>query len=226
MSALAQHCARMNANGEPKIRLARPITKKDVTSAQVGTVWDKGNRALYCLCQTYPKHTEIDEIIAKVWLIGRAYAASIERRTANTEQNDTFYVDNVAVKMQAADIDAWLQGLSNAEADQGFTAVAVHKKLMDLFKKISGLDKRSLASKYLHFHRPDTFFIYDSRAEGASRKVTPRLKPIRGADNCDVEYRNFMRRCLWLHEHIKKEHGVTLTPREIDNVLLAVSLEK
>lgn len=40
----------------------------------------------------------------------------------------------------------------------------IHKFLTDLFYELTGLNKRSLASKYLHFHCPDLFFIYDSRA--------------------------------------------------------------
>ena len=39
--------------------------------------------------------------------------------------------------------------------------LSMHKFLTDTFGKMTGLKKRSLASKYLHFHCPEKFFIYD-----------------------------------------------------------------
>jgi hypothetical protein len=46
---------------------------------------------------------------------------------------------------------------------------------MDLFAAITQREKRSLASKYLHFHVPHVFYLYDSRARRAITKVVPRL---------------------------------------------------
>ena len=51
------------------------ITKELVDVAQRGTPWDVGNKVLYDLCRLYPRHEQVDQIVAKVWLIGRAYAA-------------------------------------------------------------------------------------------------------------------------------------------------------
>ena len=41
--------------------------------------WSIGNQVLYDLCRRYPYHVVDAEIVATIWLIGRAYAASIER---------------------------------------------------------------------------------------------------------------------------------------------------
>src|SRR5437762_51878 len=61
--------------------------------------WRLGNQALYDLCRKYPRHVDDAEIIAKVWLIGRTYAASIERGKGNAVganvSNDRFYTDHV-----------------------------------------------------------------------------------------------------------------------------------
>ena len=52
--------------------------------------------------------------------------------------------------------------------------VGTHLFLTNAFQDISGQDKRSLASKYLHFHVPNMFYIYDSRAiPGAKSYVNP-----------------------------------------------------
>lgn len=42
--------------------------------------WEYGNSVLYRMCEEEPEHKEIDVIVGKIWLIGRSYAAAIERR--------------------------------------------------------------------------------------------------------------------------------------------------
>ncbi len=56
------------------------ISKDDVEKALSNTAWDLGNQVLYDLCSKHPFHKTPQEIIAKVWLIGRSYAAALERR--------------------------------------------------------------------------------------------------------------------------------------------------
>ena len=130
------------------------------------SVWNLGNEVLYKLCADHPDHTAKDVIIAKVWLIGRAYAAAIERRPEKGEfLGDEFYVELVAPRILDSDIDEWFQELRQDVSGTSSVALKVHKKLTDLLYNITELNKRSLASKYLHFHFPSRFFIYDARAE-------------------------------------------------------------
>jgi hypothetical protein len=58
----------------------RSITIEDIEAIRTKSVWDLGNDILYEMCEKYPGHDEDNEIIAKIWLIGRSYAAAIERR--------------------------------------------------------------------------------------------------------------------------------------------------
>ena len=48
-----------------------------------GAIWNLGNEMLYQLCRDYPDHKAPEVITAKVWLIGRSYAAAIERGDAH-----------------------------------------------------------------------------------------------------------------------------------------------
>src|SRR5438477_314230 len=59
------------------------LTSEFVEGALLEKVWDVGNGVLYDLCAANPEHTRDDVIIAKIWLIGRTYAAAIERRRDN-----------------------------------------------------------------------------------------------------------------------------------------------
>ena len=73
------------------------------------SVWDLGNQVLYRLCRDHPGHTECNVIIAKVWLIGRSYAVSVERRHKETIRGDAFYDQHLAPKIKSENIDAWFQ---------------------------------------------------------------------------------------------------------------------
>ncbi len=203
----------------------RPITKTDVESAQQKWVWDLGNCVLYDLCKNHPEHKLAEEIVAKLWLIGRVYAASIERRRNAEEIGDDFYELKVVPAIRDSHIDMWIASISPTGVPGAPSTIFTHKKLTDLLKEITGLEMRSLASKYLHFHRPDAFYIYDSGASEAINKVAPRLGKIPEitVDACDGEYKDFVRRCVWLRDHIDKTHSIKLTPRQIDKLLIGIA---
>ena len=196
------------------------------TRAILPSAWDKGNDVLYGMCTQHPFHTDVPAVIVKVWLIGRSYAAAIERRRNKTGQNDDFYVQSVGPAIVGSGIDSWIasarrhEHVSRASID---VMLEVHGRTTKLFSEISGLAKRSIASKYLHFHVPKMFYIYDTRSLEALRSfssVTGRASKTRGAN--DNEYRKFAEKCLILQEHVEVHHGVHLTPRHIDNLLLQV----
>jgi hypothetical protein len=64
------------------------LTKAFVEEAlEAQKIWDLGNDTLYRLCAEHPGHTEDHVIIAKTWLIGRAYAAAVERRDRRIAKN-------------------------------------------------------------------------------------------------------------------------------------------
>ena len=104
-------------------------------------------------------------------------------------------------------------------------AVEAHGRVVALFQQITGLEKRSLASKYLHFHCPNAFYIYDSRAATVmpklvrKRDVTVSLK----AGKSDWLYRDFCERAETLRQQIEADFHVSLCPRDIDKLLLHAS---
>ena len=56
------------------------FTEREINKAISKHPWDLANKTLYDLCSKHPNHKNNEEIIAKVWIIGRTYAAAIERR--------------------------------------------------------------------------------------------------------------------------------------------------
>ncbi len=201
------------------ISLTREFVKKALSIKD----WDFANDVLYRLCADNSGHTQDDIIIAKIWIIGRTYAAAIERRSnaAKGSLGDVFYVKNVAPKIHASSIDTWFNKLRRKSSDDLALTLETHKKVMDLFCKISGLEKRSLASKYLHFHFPERFYIYDSRAYkaicGLTRGVGRDLRQLPDHDNV---YARFFIRCEALRQELIPIAGRQLSPRDIDKILL------
>ena len=196
---------------------------------QKNSRWEFGNSILYQMCEDNPLHNDADVVIGKIWLIGRSYAAAIERRkNADDYQGDDFYYDAVAPKMLeiGKELDSRIESLKNNSgiiADCVPEILSTHKYLMDAFMDLTGLEKRSLASKYLHFHCPEKFFIYDSRARAAIGKIVkrPNKKILLGIDDHDAEYGDFVCRMLELQEYLDEKLGTYEKPRAIDSFLLS-----
>jgi hypothetical protein len=70
-----------------------------------------------------------------------------------------------------------------------------------------------------------TFNAGDSRARWAITRVVPRLHYIDDihVDVFDREYRDFVRRCLWLRNKIIATYNKVLTPRQLDRLLLTIT---
>jgi hypothetical protein len=86
------------------------------------------------------------------------------------------------------------------------------------------MQKRSLASKYLHFHVPQMFYIFDTRAVKATREfsdVLPRATKLTGQG--DDEYRKFAEKANSLARLCEDKFGLSLSPRQLDNLLLKVN---
>lgn len=205
-------------------------TRQQVEAAMQPSVWELSNRVLYDLCRDHPKHERPDVIVAKLLMIGRVYAAAIERRRkeANDDTDgDHFYTDKVVPSVLRSGIDQWIaeaRACAPDSPERQDVIVRVHGQVTSLFDQISGQDKRSLASKYLHFHVPDLFFIYDTRAVEAMRAysgVLPRTP--RDPGQGDNEYRKFAHKAHELVVSVRREHGLRMTPRQLDNLLLSTN---
>ena len=100
--------------------------------------------------------------------------------------------------------------------------VNTHLFLTNIFSDITGLNKRSLASKYLHFHVPNMFYIYDSRAiQGARDYIMPN-KELKTwlAPFGDKEYIELVIRLYTFQKYVADQFGLSVTPRVIDSFLL------
>lgn len=195
--------------------------------------YELGNQVLYDMCKSFPLHTNENEIISKVWLVGRAYAASIERRRKNAvnEINDDFYKKIVGPIFVKQNFDKCLMNLKN-ENHINYTNILailnVHKKLVDIFFEMTNINKRSLSSKYLHFHFPNLFGIYDSRVVDAIKYFDINIeetlfKEEINENKLDKEYSHFIFRLLKIKDNINQKFRHSLSLRQLDSFLIEIS---
>lgn len=202
------------------------LTKEQIDRCIGSNPWDLGNQVLYDLCSNHFTHDKADKILAKTWLIGRAYAAAIERRRNKNDINDNFYTDTVVSTFKNSRLDTILENLKNQQlsVDTLHHIIDAHFYLTKLLFEITELDKRSFSSKYLHFHLSNLFFIYDSRAVKAMRQYVTRLPKHLNAlaerESVDKEYSSFVYKCFHLRQSIFDKYNVLLTPRQLDNLLI------
>jgi len=195
--------------------------------------WDLGNKMLYDLCCNHFGNDTQEKVVGKVWLIGRAYSVAVERRknkVGKNEINDTFYLDIVAPTIIRSELDdrlKELKAIDKPNLENVKQILETHKYLTAILRKITNMDKRSFSSKYLHFHLPKIFFIYDTRAVMALRKLKSKVRtdlgPLFLSGNVDNEYANFFSKCYALTEHINERYRQELSPRQLDNLLLEIA---
>lgn len=202
----------------------REPTRSSIRSAMTSyRPWQLGNDVLYNLCRDNPGHVTDEEIVAKFWLIGRTYSAAIERRKVRGDfEGDEFYTKLLVPAVRKSGLARWLAVLRDDTSNSASLNVEVHRKLTDLLSQIAGMQKRSLASKYLHFHFPSKFYIYDSRAAKAlSRLLRHHGRPAYARyDDADRVYGPFYARCEFLRRVIEETIGRAITLRELDCILV------
>lgn len=179
-----------------------------------------GNEILYKMCQNKLYHNDLDVVESKLWIIGRAYAASIERKAGKD-----FDIKVAAQILIDSEIDkkiANLNSIGRINSNHVDELLDTHNYMMQLLKLATGVDKRSLASKYLHFHAPMSVFIYDSivrnNLRDRLRKIGKNRFPI--SKKYDDEYESHVKRCISYRDSVyENELGLLATPRKLDSHL-------
>jgi len=213
--------------------IRREISQEEIEPYLNRNYWGLGNQLLYDMVKQYPYHEDKDAIHAKLWLIGRAYAAPIERNKATYDKSkgDFYTVEAVPHMLKVGkELDKRIAELNMhkgiASLQELKLLLGTHAYLLREFEEKTKDNKRSLASKYLHFHAPNMVYIYDSRAEKAACKYVKFNKSLykklkkSATEEWDDGYARFAVRLFELQNYIQEEFGERPSPRAIDSFLL------
>ncbi len=206
-------------------------TKEQMTEAKNQQPWDFGNDILYKLCRDNFHHKDESHVLAKVLFIGRIYAAAVERRKNKADEiNDDFYLDVVIPTFKNSGLDERLDILNRIiepTIDDLPLILETHNYLTTTLFGITGLDKRSFSSKYLHFHLPNLYFIYDSRALKGLRSFISRVPKEYNRfihlGDVDEEYSKFYCKCHAIKRQAELNYNTSLSNREFDNILISIA---
>ena len=189
-----------------------------------------GDQILYDMCKKYPAHNKKEKgiIMSKVWLIGRSYAVALER-TQDKDRKDIY--DKLSQK-NLNGIDERIKNLRkiNKKLEKAYKIdkldnksitdiIDLHNKLVKIYNQVSGLNKISLASKYLHFHLRNLFYIYDSRAKTAIDNLIHK-KNTKNVSKRKGKYAEFFNKVYTFQKKLKSITQEEYSPRDIDCILL------
>ena len=181
---------------------------------------DFGNNVLYRMCKEKSLHVDHDIVHGKLWLIGRSYAAAIERGAKKNA------MERAIDMLLESDIDkgiASARKIKRVESENISEMLELHGYMTSLLGKATGMQKRSLASKYLHFHAPNAVFIYDSIVVGKLHELFRKSKIPRVSglpDGVDSAYAKYVIRALKYRDEILEPRlSRRVSPREVDKSL-------
>lgn len=194
--------------------------------------FDVLNSMLYEAVAAQPSNVERSQIIGKLMLIGRTYSASVERRKTKGHVKDERQALEVIIAAAEAIAASKCSVMLDAiEVDERLTlerlpeAVAIHLELCGALATANNRENSSLASKYLHFHRPAFFPIVDSYVrEGWSwvmDELNESYKGWRGFGKVD-RYQGWCIRVLALRDSTEESTRTSVSLREVDNYLLSI----
>lgn len=227
----------LSADGRLGCGLAEAITHARRARDRSRALTD---RHLGRICREHPGHAVPAEVMMKVLLIGRGYAAGLERSIRADGSGRSGLLQATAhLTAHAEEIDLLLEGLPS-EVDRLSARVLepvlrVHGRLVEILRQITrdGKSTRSFASKYLHFHRP-VFPIFDqyvvahlprllrSLPPEIRRPVPSGLFPAPQCPPIDRTYQAFVER-MWQLQEAASAVGAEPTVKELDFLILQIA---
>jgi hypothetical protein len=190
------------------------LTREFVTDTLARSVQDVRTRALYELCFLHRHHIRNEIVADKLRMILRLCA---DHGLKVGEVSPEF----AAYRLGQSGVDRWFAGLTTAEQIDPARLFELHKRVMDVFDDLPADQARSLASKYLHFHFPELFYLYDSRVATAALELGHGECGYLAGGEHDPEYARFFACCRKLVEAFASLAGRRPNPRELDRLLRA-----
>jgi hypothetical protein len=193
--------------------------------------WSTYNQVLYDMCAAMPSHSSLQDVVAKVGIVARAYAAGLERHGDPEGPGAIVGVSQVLYEA-SGDVDRLLAELAEVagdgkvlNADRLAEVTRIHGTFQELVGEATRSTVRSWVSKYLHFHAPGVP-LYDSRAcsvlGGRYDRRKARNRHFDRPAAADHQYWAFCNRFLSMWEEARSL-GPRRSVRRLDQHLLYLS---
>jgi len=122
-------------------------------------LYSRTDEVLYDMCRKWSNHRDLSIVQAKVRIIGRVYAAGVERKGEKDKTKGIYETVAKILQKKQTWIDSEINELNRFKSlsIQSYERILrLHGYIVRLLKKgtKSKLNFRSFVSKYLHFHVP------------------------------------------------------------------------
>ena len=164
--------------------------------------------------------------------MGRTYSASIERHKNKDQPPRTNFYEDIVPDLfkdlnESNNFDKTVQklrGLKEGEIEDNLNSILeLHLELQSAIQKYTRDRKTSFCSKYLHFHCPNCYFIYDSIARSNIGDLFRALDLKRHRRNNNIGdhgYSSFYSKCQKAKKTLELKYQTKLTIREFDTILM------
>jgi hypothetical protein len=196
----------------------------EVALSRFNADWGLVDQVLYGLCREHPGHDDLRTVTAMLALVGRVYAAGLERRVTPPPGQQAIVVIAHHVLRHGAEVDAIIQALHSVREPLDFQSMGLiveqHGHLNRLLQKVAtdGKAPRSFSSKYLHFHNP-VIPIYDEYTRQSLSRMVPWERSytlVSLPPHGDREYWRYCVRFLRLYEACEQA-GLDATVKTLDS---------
>lgn len=188
------------------------ITRAFIADALAQSILDPHTRALYELCFLHRQHFQDGIVADKLRMIARLCSEhGLEVAGFSPEYS--------AHRIGQSGIDSWFAGLATAEHLEPALVFEIHKRVMSVFSELPVEQARSLASRYLHLHFPELFFVHDRRVNEAASQLSKGDCGYLARAEHDPVYGQFHSCCRKLTDRYALMAGRRLNPRELDRIL-------
>lgn len=192
--------------------MSTSLTREFITEALAESVADPRVRALYELCFLRRDHLNTRIVHDKLNLIARLPSSGGERAP--------FSIEAIAHRLEKSGIDHWFSALRTAEDISIASLLDLHARIMPVFGELPEDEARTLASRYLHFHFPELFCIYDAALDQSMQNLLAQAA-MPEQPTADAVYAAYFQRCRLLCERLSPMLGRRLSLNELECVLRA-----
>jgi len=174
-------------------------------------LWRQIDRFLEDMCKKFPAHKNVKEVIVKVTAIDRLYRAMLYRGRQDYHK--------IATGLRDSDIDKVLRQIN------GLLSIKNLPQVLEATKIVAGLGNPKkprywvFASKYLHFHKPKLFPLFDKNAKDKCNALCRRLGLTNEYLNSMNEYEAFCRQLLSLQKVLVHKTRCKASLSDLDKFL-------
>jgi len=182
---------------------------------------------IYLMCRNLPDHPSLEIARVKIGLVRRVPGVHAQSGRECASIHHDYHDDIIGRILMDSRLDLLLDSLReipSLNTEYLGEVVRCHAYLAEEIRKVTGLQSRALASRYLHFHLPRIVPIYDRQSALVLGKLCSNRIHRKDIPSCgDSAYSQFCSQILVLQKDLQENFDTRLNLRQIDRLLILLT---